>query len=143
MKDFDRPLNERGRKDAPDMAKKLSALSYSPEILISSPANRALSTAEYYGEHFELDITEVQSLYHGMPEDYLKEIQQLPDHFQSAMLFGHNPGITEIANLIQPGTTDNIPTAGVIIASCPTEHWDAVTWQKCTLLHIIFPKDQQ
>lgn len=140
-KDFDRPLNERGHHDAPAMAKLFEKNGYSPEILLSSPANRALTTAEYYSERFQLPITQVTKLYHGIPEDYLLEIQNLPDHVESVMLFGHNPGITYIANLIQSNCTDNIPTAGVIIASCAVSRWEDVDWHKCQLKKILTPKE--
>ena len=88
-----------------------------------------------------MPVTQVTKLYHGIPEDYLQEIQYLPDHLEIVMLFGHNPGITYIANLIQSNSTDNIPTAGVIIASCPVSRWEEVLWHTCHLEKILTPKD--
>jgi phosphohistidine phosphatase len=141
LTDFERPLNHRGHKDAPEMAEKIQAAGFRPDVLISSPANRALTTAKYYAKTFGLPVAEVKKLYHGMPEDYLSVIQEQVDEDHTVMLFGHNPGITYIANLIEPGVTDNIPTAGVIIASCPAKSWAEVEWRNCRLEKIAVPKE--
>lgn len=141
LTDFDRPLNERGHKDAPEMAKKIRKAGFIPDVLISSPANRARTTANYYAADLQLPVSEVKKLYHGMPEDYLSVIQELPEDVHTVMLFGHNPGITYIANMIQPGVTDNIPTAGVIIARSPANSWEEVEWQNCRLEKIAVPKE--
>ena len=141
LTDFERPLNHRGHKDAPEMAKKIKESGFRPDVLISSPANRALTTAQYYSKTFNLPVNEMKKLYHGMPEDYLAVLHELEDEINTAMLFGHNPGITHIANLIQPGVTDNIPTASVIIARCVVKTWEELDWRNCRLEKIAVPKE--
>lgn len=141
LQDFDRPLNDRGHRDAPEMAEKIKRLGHKPDILISSPANRALTTAKYYASLFDMPISEVPNLYHGMPEQYLEAIQTLPDEVDTVFLFGHNPGITYIANTISPGCTDNVPTAAVIVASNKVDQWQDVNWENCSLHSILTPKE--
>ncbi|MFZ1704151.1 MAG: histidine phosphatase family protein [Saprospiraceae bacterium] len=140
VQDFDRPLNVRGLNDAPMMAAKLKAHQYFPQYIISSPAKRALSTAEFYAKEFNLPITEDKNLYHGDEGNYLEVINQTDEKYNSVMLFGHNPGITYIANSIQSGCTDNIPTSGLIIASCDVKTWKEVDWHLCHLIQLAYPK---
>ncbi|MBK8620393.1 MAG: histidine phosphatase family protein [Saprospiraceae bacterium] len=141
LKDFDRPLNTRGHHDAPEMAEKIKQLGIIPDVLISSPANRALTTARYYASLFDMPITEIPNLYHGMPEHYLDSVHELAEDVQTVVLFGHNPGITYIANMIKPGITDNIPTAGVIVAKSRADLWSDVDWELCSLERILTPKE--
>lgn len=141
LQDFDRPINDRGHRDAPEMAEKIKRLGHKPDILISSPANRALTTAKYYASLFDMHISEVPNLYHGMPEHYLEALQELSEDVHTVFLFGHNPGITYIANMIKPGVTDNIPTAGVIVVKSRADLWSHVDWELCSLEKILTPKE--
>jgi phosphohistidine phosphatase len=105
MSDFDRPLNERGEKDAPRMAKLLKQRAVAPDRMITSPANRARCTCQLFAKVLEFEkkkIISEQKLYHATPDAILKVLASLPEHKRDeediALLFGHNPGITEFAN---------------------------------------------
>jgi phosphohistidine phosphatase len=141
MSDFERPLNERGKHDAPIMAHRLKEMGFSPQCIISSPANRALSTAKYYAKTFDLPVHTKANLYHGVPENYIEALQEADDTFDSVILFGHNPTLTMIANEIQYNCIDNIPTSGVIIATSDKNKWSDVEWKNCKLIKIIYPKE--
>ena len=140
LADFDRPLNERGLKDALFMANRLRDLGEIPEILISSNANRAQSTAKYFAEILDKPLELNSSLYHGYPEDYLNALSELSDDIKMVALFGHNPGITYIANMISQGCTDNIPTCGIIIAQTNLNSWASLNWKDFKLESLLFPK---
>jgi len=132
MDDFDRPLNDRGEKDAPHMAKLLKHRDVVPDRMITSPANRALSTCEVFAKVLDFDkkkiITE-QKLYHAGPDTLLKVLGSLPEHKDKedvVLLFGHNPGITEFANELLNVSIDNIPTCGVVEATLAIDEWKGI-----------------
>ena len=128
LSDFDRPLNNRGRKAAPFMAKKLKERGDEFDLIISSPANRAYSTAEYFADEFDYAhnfIEEAHSVYHADHGTLLNIIDNIPDNFNSVMLFGHNPGFTNLANVLTGETLGNIPTCGIIKIN-----FDVASWQE-------------
>lgn len=141
MSDFDRPLDNRGLHDAPLMAKRVKKSGYFPDVIFSSDALRAKTTAEYFSKEFNVPVHEIRKLYHGQPEDYMSVINATSDKFNTIMLFGHNPGITILANLIKRGCTDNIPTCGVLIAQYIGTSWAEIDWQKMNIIELMFPKD--
>jgi phosphohistidine phosphatase len=140
--DHDRPLNERGLRDAPEMAARLKHAGYAPEVLISSSAIRARTTASFFAETFGLDLAIDPGLYHAAPEVYLNRLDDLPAEISTAVFFGHNPGITQIADLIQRGCTDNVPTCGIVICTFEGE-WHEASWQLMKLKGIMCPKDPE
>src|SRR5262245_44557478 len=100
LSDRERPLNDRGRRDAPKMGKRLAKRDAVPDLILSSPAVRALETAEIIAEKLDYrrkDIVVVDRLYGVAADDLLALIQKLDDKLQRVMLFGHNPGLTELA----------------------------------------------
>ncbi len=142
LSDFERPLDQRGLNDAPIMAEILKEAGHYPQKIVSSSAVRAKSTAEYFSKTFQIPVEKIDSLYHGQPDDYLEQIAQLPEDVQCVAFFGHNPGITFLANDIQRGVTDNIPTCGIIVAEMPIEiSWKNAKWSNMKLKQILTPKD--
>lgn len=140
LSDFERPLDERGIKDAPKMALKLKSFVY-PELIISSPANRALTTANVFAELFQCPVQKDRNLYHGFPENYLEAINEVPENVHCIALFGHNPGLTILANSIQSGCTDNLPTCGVVIVSLKQDPpWADITFDDMKIEQILYPK---
>ena len=146
MSDFDRPLNERGCSNAPAMGLFLSSKEHLPEIIISSPANRALSTAQLIAGQWGYDVAgiiENQALYWF---DYdvqpsVDIIEQLPDHHQSAMLVGHNPTFTHLGNhLLGRHQFDEIPTCSVICLAYDTDNWHNISSLKPELVFYVYPK---
>lgn len=126
LSDYDRPLNERGKKDAPAMAKRLAHKGIRPELLVSSPARRAVQTAEAFAAGLEIPkqaIRQAESLYMAGPLDFFKVIASLDHEAQTAALFSHNPGITDFANLLDVARIDHFPTCAVFGVRADIKHW--------------------
>lgn len=143
LSDFDRPLNDRGLRDAPRMGKRLRENSVVPDMLVSSPANRALSTCKIIAEKIQFPAERIQTeknLYHADENEFLWIVQELPDSASTVMLFGHNPGITYFANSLTKENINNIPTCGVVSCHFDVEHWKQVTWGKGTMNFFDYPK---
>lgn len=129
LSDFDRPLNERGRKDAPSMAKRLKEKEITIDYIISSPAIRALTTCQEFCRILGLSENYYKTetnLYHASADTLLENINYMNDLHQSVMLFGHNPGITEFANLIFNTSIENIPTTGIVAGVLHVPSWEDI-----------------
>ena len=126
MSDIDRPLNERGKRDAPAMAHRLKKAGIDIDRFVSSPAKRARQTAELfvreYGEK-ENDIRFIPELYHATQEIFEEVVDNLDDKDDTVAIFSHNPGITAFASSLTTVRLDNMPTCAVFAAKCDTKHW--------------------
>lgn len=146
LADFDRPLNERGKRDAPRMGKRLRERSIHPDTIITSPARRALDTCLEIAKalHFpESKIRTARELYHASEEQILHVVQQLKDlddREEVAMIFGHNPGLTDFANRLMNETIENVPTCGVVVCLISSARWRDVNWGDGKLSFFDFPK---
>lgn len=143
LADIDRPLNKRGKTDSPRMGEICKSKGYIPDLLISSNANRAQSTAKIFCSVFEFDaqkLTLENELYHAPEDKYLDACYGLDDNLESVMLFGHNPGITYLANSVSEEYIDNVPTCGVLVIDAKIDHWTDIEFSKCTLIDFIYPK---
>jgi len=114
LSDFDRPLNKRGKHDAPFMAEKMKAKGISPENIISSPAKRAKKTARVFSEVLESPLYLVPKLYEGNIEEMLWIINKAFETQDEVMLVGHNPELTFLNDLLSDKKIVNIPTAGIV-----------------------------
>lgn len=126
LRDFLRPLNDRGIRDAPQMAKLLAGLVDKPVLMLSSPAKRALTTAQYFADAFEAPhetIRPVQEIYESQPLDIMRIISALPADAERVLLFGHNPTLTEFANQFTQQAIDNIPTCGIVRIDSDAPDW--------------------
>jgi phosphohistidine phosphatase len=126
LKDFDRPLNERGKKNAPEMAKRLLDKDIKIDTLISSPAKRAKKTAELIAKEYDIKkekIIFIDQLYLAEPSVFFDVISQIDDEHKHVALFSHNPGITDFANQLADVRIDNIPTCGVFAIKMNGKHW--------------------
>ncbi len=144
LSDFERSLNERGRRDAPLMAQRLLARNLSPDRWLSSSATRAWQTALALskGMHVpESALVAEPALYHAEPELILQVIHAQPDTSKSLILFGHNPGLTDFASLICGHRFDNIPTCGVVGVSFEINLWKEVDFHLGKLLFFDYPKN--
>jgi len=142
LADFDRPLDARGIKDGPFMAELLMRIGHYPQKLISSAATRAKSTASYFSAVFKIPLETTKDLYHGEPQDYMDQLHVLDESMHCVAMFGHNPGITYLANLIKPNVIDDIPTCGMIIVEMPQDIlWSKMTWSDMKLIDILTPKN--
>jgi len=145
--DFERPLNDRGRLDAPLMAKRLKERYSGIDAWISSPAKRAKKTAELFVETFNQetsDILFISALYHAPAEVFYDVIVGLPDNLNSIAVFSHNPGITYFVNSLTADIRiDNMPTCGIFAISAEIDHWREFANAKKRFLFFDFPKRQQ
>ena len=141
--DIDRPLNDRGKKNAPEMGERLKNQSILPDVLISSPAKRARSTAKKIAKkigYSKKKILIADLLYHGSLNDMLNGIQQFDDDHGSVMLFGHNPSFTDFANQLCNINIYNIPTCGIVAIDFNVESWKEVENKKGDLVFFDYPK---
>jgi phosphohistidine phosphatase len=149
MRDFDRPLNERGEKDAPHMAKLLKHRDVLPNRMVSSPAVRALTTCKAFAKALDFDkhkIETVDRLYHCTADTWLSVLRSFKEYKQDgqdiALVFGHNPGITEFVNELLNIRIDNIPTCGVVSATLNIEKWSEISYGCGKLDSFDFPKKE-
>ncbi len=143
LSDHDRPLNPRGKRDAPIMAKKVQSLFGSPDLLVSSTAKRAFSTAKVFRKEMGLSEKQLVSksiLYHSSIEDVLDTIALIDEDVKFALLFAHNPTMTFLANTFRGDMIDNVPTCGVVILESSADSWADFHTSNTKRVHFIYPK---
>lgn len=143
LSDAERPLNPRGLQDAPRMAALLKGLDVRPDLLVSSTATRALSTAVFFADAFGIDrasIVQIGAIYESTPATLQRIISQLPDAADTVLLFGHNPSITELVNVYSDAIIDNVPTCGVVYLASTASRWSALYEGNTHVTHTWFPK---
>lgn len=145
--DFERPLNERGKNDAPVMAKRLLDKKIKPDALVSSPAARAKRTAELFAEHLQMPLSKIifiSALYHAAPDVFYNVIADLPDELDTVALFSHNPGITGFVNSLNTSVqVDNMPTCGIFAVSADITNWTGFNKAKKEFVFFDYPKNDQ
>jgi phosphohistidine phosphatase len=138
-----RPLNARGERDAPDMGQRIVAHGIRPSLIITSPATRAWTTARIIASEIGYPTEFLQredSLYLASLDDLLAAVVAQDVGFNSLMVVGHNPGLTEFANFLIPGLTNNLPTAGVVSVGIERDDWNLYQQPKAELLVFDYPK---
>lgn len=146
LRDRDRPLNKRGQRDAPIMGKRLHDHGIRPSLIVSSPANRALTTAKIFAKELSYPLEFLQrddNLYLASVDRILDVVVSQDEGFNSLMIVGHNPGFTDFANFLSPGLTHNLPTAGVVSVSINQDHWNLYEQPRTELLVHDWPKKRQ
>ncbi len=142
--DFDRPLNDRGKRDAPEMAKRLLDKNAAIDVFISSPAKRAKSTCKEFCKVYNKDkdkIVFIDELYHASVETFNKVVSAIDDRFGSAAVFSHNPGITDFVNsLVNTVQIDNMPTCAIFAVEIETAHWKDLLSANKKILFVDYPK---
>ncbi|KAA3614803.1 MAG: histidine phosphatase family protein [Calditrichaeota bacterium] len=143
LSDFERPLNERGKRDAPLMGLKLSEVGIKPDLILSSAANRAYTTATIIADkmNYPLDgIEKRQDLYLASANKILKMINFLENKHNSVMVVGHNPGLTDLANELGGLQVANMPTCALVALEFSVDEWQAVSWGLGKNLLFEYPK---
>ena len=143
LPDFERPLNERGKKDAPEMAKKLNDKKISFDALVSSPAKRAKQTCKYFAKEFDLkkkNIVSESKLYEAGEENFYDVIEHFKNKWDSVAIFSHNPGITYFANSLTETRLDDMPTCGIFAVKIFTDKWEDFRTAKKEFLFFDYPK---
>jgi phosphohistidine phosphatase len=144
QQDIERPLNERGKKDAPEMAKRLKEKGIKVDAFVSSPAKRARRTAVLFAEELGAkkdDIIVIDELYGAGSSSFERVISSLPDKYDTAVIFSHNPGITEFANTLTNVHVDDMPTCAMYAASGDTDKWATFRASEKKFLFFDYPKN--
>jgi phosphohistidine phosphatase len=144
LDDHDRPLNERGLRNAPEMGKRLQEWSIRPDVWISSTALRAITTAESMAEEIGFPPDQIQrskDLYHASATELQEFIAELDDRIGCAILFGHNPGMTSLVANLYGLLIGNVPTCGVVHLQFNDNTWSAVSSAPPARAYFDFPKN--
>jgi len=143
LDDFDRPLNERGKKDAPMMAQRMVDKKIKPDAFIASPAKRAAKTAKAFAEAVGRKKDAIifkEKLYLAESAVFFSVIENADDNFKTIAVFSHNYGITDFANQLTDTRIDNIPTCGVFAVKIHTDKWSNFKEAKKEFLFFDYPK---
>ncbi len=141
--DYDRPLNARGKRDAPRMGQQLRKRGLHPQLILSSSALRAISTARIVAAELGYDAESVQTdddLYLATPKKILQILCATGAPYTDVLLVGHNPGLTDLANRISNATIANIPTCGALSVELDAGDWGALEDRAGQLAWFDFPK---
>lgn len=146
LADHDRPLNKRGLRDAPEMGDRLSSMGLHPDIMLTSTANRAQTTALIIAEALSFpgdSILKKPSIYEATAPALLKIVQKIDEDATTAMIFGHNPGMHEFASelLRKKDAKDlkDFPTLAIAWMELDVEHWGEAEWGCARLIHFLRP----
>lgn len=142
LADRDRPLDDRGTRDAPTMARRLARRRVNPDLLVSSPALRALTTAQLFAKELgckRKDIVVDGRLYASSPEQLLAVVKELDDKRDRVMLFGHNPEFSELARRLS-SEIGEMPTCAVAELDFDTKSWSDVGAIEPVRAALDFPK---
>jgi len=144
LDDHDRPLNKRGKRDAPVMARRLLGIDVAPDGLLSSTAKRARQTAAYFADVLVVSAEDKRyeaALYHAWPSTIEQQIRQLPDQWTTVLVFGHNPGYTDLANRMQNDAyIGNVPTCGIVGAQAEIDDWTDFSLAEARRIAYLYPK---
>jgi phosphohistidine phosphatase len=142
LPDEDRPLNDRGRRDAPKMGERLAKRDVKPDLILSSPAMRALKTAEIIAKKLDYrrkDIVVDDRLYAVGADDLLDVIHKLGDKLERVMLFSHNPELTELTHRLSSKIT-HMPTCAVAEFTFDAKSWSKIGKVKPAKVTLDYPK---
>ena len=142
LSDFDRPLNKRGNIDGELMSNYLREKEKKIDKLILSTSKRTRLTSKYFTEKIHFDsISYIDELYHASYSDIINIISKVENNFNSVMVIGHNPGLTELINQYTIMNIYNLPTTGVVKVEFKGDKWDRITENKGIIVYKKFPKE--
>ena len=144
LEDIDRPLNARGYINAHAMGKILKEKKYHPELIVSSPAVRAISTALIFARIFKHPLEKIKvehGIYEADPDDCISTIRQLDNTHKSVMLFGHNPTLTFVVNKLTEFNIEHLPTTAVVCIDFTAGNWNDI--EKGQIRFFDFPKNHE
>ncbi len=143
LTDLNRPLNSRGKRDAPFMAKLVREKGVVPDLILSSPAKRALLTAKVFADELNYPAKNIQlvsEIYEAFYDEIMEALHDVEDVVNTLMIFGHNPGFTDFTNFVSDSYIENIPTCGVVGLELKEESWNKVKEDSFRLLFFEYPK---
>jgi len=144
LSDFKRNLAKRGQQETPFIANKIMKMGIFPDLMISSPANRAIQTCKLYAKVFnypEAEIVEKDYIYGFFSTDKLiYTIEEIKYQANTVIVFGHNPTLEELAYSFSGNFDDFIPTSGAVGIEFDVDHWHHITERSGNLIFFEFPK---
>lgn len=146
LKDIQRPLNSRGRKDAPMMGTFIKGILESPDKIICSNAVRARKTAELVAGscNYKRDIVVEPSLYDSTPGKYIQSINKVPDEVKTLLVVGHNPTVEQLMSALCSGRPNEVslrmPTASIVSFIIEDRNWNEIELGMCELKWFVTPK---
>jgi phosphohistidine phosphatase len=146
LSDHDRPLNKRGRNDAPMMGQELAANNTKLQLILSSPAVRAITTATLVGRELGFDASDIvvdDRIYGASAKELLDVAHQAPAKVDSMMLVGHNEALSEFANMLSPKHIASMPTAAVVALRFDCDNWYDIRRNNAELLFFDIPKNHK
>ena len=143
LPDLGRPLNARGIRDASNMARMVSTTHVSPAMLISSPAKRAWQTSVIFARALRIPdqlICREPAIYEASAQQLLDVVSCLNDDANLVLLFGHNPGISELAHQLAECSFGTLPTCGMASLALDVSHWRDAKSGCAQLMSYHYPK---
>lgn len=145
LPDFERFLNKRGVENAQEMAERFSNYQQIPELLISSPAIRALTTAKIFAKVFEIShnlIEKEPDIYESEISDLLRIVNSQSNHVNSIMMFGHNPTLFDFVNYFDDFSIHSFPTCSIAKIEFNVDQWELISKDSGKLVYFDFPKNK-
>ena len=146
LADRDRPLNKRGKQNAPEMGRRLGQRGMEPDLVVSSPARRALDTAKLLAREWGIPakkILVIDEMYDSYPAKLLRLIQGFDSRYDTVLMVGHNPEITILANILADLGIDNIPTGGIVALDFAFDSWGEVDELSGSLAFFDYPRKEE
>ncbi|MES2701131.1 MAG: histidine phosphatase family protein [Bacteroidota bacterium] len=144
--DYERPLNERGKQDAPDMGKRLKEAGVIPDLIIASSAKRTRQTAKRIAHEVGYNPDDIQfedKLYHCIPSIFEELIYEVKDKMKTIFIIAHNPGITDFVNQLSGSfQVDNMPTCGIVAARMELGEWNSFPLAQKDVFLFDYPKNE-
>ena len=143
LSDIDRPLNKRGQRNSPDMGERMRLQGHVPDLIISSPANRAMTTAGNIARELGIDESEIvthDGLYFSGAKGMLNVLESVDDRYRKVMMTGHNPTMEHLANQLGNTNFISMPTCAVAIIGFDMTSWDDLYSTDGVLLGYDYPK---
>jgi len=143
LADKDRPLSPRGLSSAPDMGRRLAAQGHKPDLVISSPARRALTTAKKIARetgYEESRILTDDHLYFSGTRSMVDLLEKLEDRFANVMIVGHNPAMSSLLNILCDSSVENMPTCAIAVVGFDMTSWSELSMTDGELLAYDYPK---
>jgi len=143
MSDFERPLNDRGKKTAPFIGELMAKNGLEPDIILSSPAMRAKATAQMVKRAAKIDaeIRYEDRIYEASPHTLSQVVSETDNAYRSVMLVGHNPGIEGFIRYLT-GNLEPMPTAALAVISLQIDSWDLINDGRGELKRIFRPREE-
>lgn len=125
------------------MASRILNRNQVPELIVSSSALRALTTARHFAQVWDKPVEQIKqerAIYEANVKTLLQIVNQLDNKYQRVAMFGHNPGFTDFANYLADADIHNIPTCGTVLIEFPVDDWAQVSHHTGSLLKFDYPK---